>query len=343
MRNCKEWMEKLSQQSELYKPGPFWETASLEMVKELNEKGLKKFRSLESSLSFFVPTYRNELSAESIQQLKTIGYDKQLTPKQQIHIQQFISGYSAALADYRVLAAAESKLDRKPNIMQFSESQIGEPVEQFEIQGCWYSLSSLNYLLGITFLKRYLSLDTINTVLEIGGGFGTLGEIFHKTLPQIRYINIDIPPTLCCSIYYLNELVGADYFTDATLLPDHQSAIDILSLKKISVLPSWDISRLKGEIDLFVNFISFQEMEPNIVENYLNHVKRLNTKWLLLRNLREGKQIRTATNIGVERPILSEDYQKMLDGYQLVDRNVIPFGQKKIDGYHSELMLFCKD
>jgi hypothetical protein len=83
-------------------------------------------------------------------------------------------------------------------------------------------------------------------------------------------------------------------------------------------------------------------MEPDIVQNYLKHVARLQSKWILLRNLREGKQTREQNRLGVEKPIFSEDYIAMLPGYDLVATNVIPFGYKTTDGFHSELMLFKK-
>ena len=49
-------------------------------------------------------------------------------------------------------------------------------------------------------LKRYLGRLAPNApapcrVLEIGGGFGSLGEILSQAdLPNWRYIDIDIPP-----------------------------------------------------------------------------------------------------------------------------------------------------
>jgi hypothetical protein len=88
-----------------------------------------------------------------------------------------------------------------------------------------------------------------------------------------------------------------------------------------------------------VNFISFQEMEPHIVRNYLGHVTRLGTRWVLLRNLREGKQLRKNDWVGVDVPILSNDYLAMLPDYELVERNVLPFGYRTVDNFHSELLL----
>jgi len=91
-----------------------------------------------------------------------------------------------------------------------------------------------------------------------------------------------------------------------------------------------------------VNFISFQEMEPDVVENYLNHIKRLDTNWILLRNIREGKQIKTQSSYGVKDPIKTQDYINMLSEYDLIETNVHPFGYQTVDGFHSELILLKK-
>ena len=81
-------------------------------------------------------------------------------------------------------------------------------------------------------------------------------------------------------------------------------------------------------------------MEPHVVSNYLNHVARLKTEWILLRNMKEGKNIRKDKNsVGVEIPILSDDYLTMLPAYELVERSVVPFGYKTVDNFHSELLL----
>jgi hypothetical protein len=115
--------------------------------------------------------------------------------------------------------------------------------------------------------------------------------------------------------------------------------VDIESMKPINCLCSWQIEKLVGVIDLFVNFISFQEMEPEVVRNYLFHVDRLKPKWILLRNLKEGKQKRSGGGHGVVTPIKSEDYNEFLPNYNIIDRNVYPFGHKTVDGFHSEVLI----
>ena len=151
-------------------------------------------------------------------------------------------------------------------------------------------------------------------------------------------MDIDIPPTTFVAQYYLSAVLGADDVATYAKTR-HLLSIDIGSLPPAAVLSSSQIERLQGKVDLFVNFISFQEMEPKIVKNYLSHVARLGTDWVLLRNIREGKQVRTSGSVGVETPILSADYLAMLPDFKLVDRNVLPFGFRTVDGYHSELLL----
>ena len=98
-----------------------------------------------------------------------------------------------------------------------------------------------------------------------------------------------MPPLSLISEIYLKKSFGHSKVTDS-IKEMRKKEIFIKKLKKFFSLPSWKIEALKGKIDLFVNFISFQEMEPFIVQNYIKHILRLKPKYILLRNLREGKQ-----------------------------------------------------
>jgi hypothetical protein len=175
-------------------------------------------------------------------------------------------------------------------------------------------------------------------VLEIGGGFGTLGEILLQA-GDYSYINVDIPPTAAVSSYYLAQQSGmhfSDYRQTRAL-----SSIPVPAAPHQMVLCPWQLPAVQGSIDLFVNFISFQEMEPQVVRNYLQQVDRLGARFVLLRNLREGKQVRSAQHqYGVEQPILGRDYDDLLPAYALQATNVYPFGYRTIDGFHSELRLY---
>ncbi|MDB3935545.1 putative sugar O-methyltransferase [Granulosicoccus sp.] len=331
---------KLKQQSSLYQPSSFWVKASSDIMNEVIKHGMEHFRALPLPLGYFVPTYGypgNGISADTKKQL--LGCVSN-TFKCQTAIERYADGYDSALADYRVLQAADDT-GKRPYLHHFSESGEGNPIEQFEFEGRLFSRSSLNYLLGLCLLKRHTDDKPIHTVVEVGGGFGSLGEILLKGAdPDIRYIDFDIPPNNAITQFYLSSIFGSDRVCGYECGKRSDHAFAIKQLPSASVFCNWEIEKLQGSVDLFVNFISFQEMEPPIVKNYLSHVNRLKSRWILLRNMREGKQIATPTSVGVKTPILSEDYRQMLPAYDLVERNIIPFGYKTVDGYNSELMLF---
>jgi putative sugar O-methyltransferase len=328
-------------QNELYRPTAFWDAASAAITSGFEEQGVETFRRQQKPMGFFAPTFGvpgNSFKAAEVERLTTaLGSDNK---KAALGLEQFLNGEMSALADYRVLLAADDA-SQKPFLHHFSESTAGAPVEQFEFDGRKFSRSALNYLLGLAMLKRHLKGDEIRTVLEIGGGFGTLGEVLASAgIEGLRYVDIDIPPTAFAAQWYLQQALGEENVGTYSQTKD-RSKIDIESLPQTSVLCAWQIEKLRGKVDLFVNFISFQEMEPPVVKNYMSHVARLGTRWVLLRNMREGKQKRSAAHqLGCDDPVKGDDYLAMLPGYELVDRNVHPFGYRTVDGFHSELQLF---
>jgi putative sugar O-methyltransferase len=335
-------MDQLTKIHPLYKPTSFWEKACGQLAQEFASHGMTRFRQGKTALSYFVPTYAPPtlgINAEDSKLLlETLSGSGQSSVKSELALRSFLSGSLHALSDYRTFIA--SCHGSAAQLSQFTESKVGSPIEQFDFEGRHYSRSSLNYLLGLSFLSKHIDLSEIETVLEIGGGFGTLGEILLKTSNKpVKYIDVDIPPTHYAAEYYLREVFGKDnvkIFEEFELVRD----VAIETLSAANVMCSWQIEKLQGKIDLFVNFISFQEMEPEVVQNYLRHIDRLESKWILLRNLREGKQIRTQTSAGVQKPLLTEHYISYLANYELINRNVVPFGYRTVDVFHSELLIF---
>jgi putative sugar O-methyltransferase len=331
-------------QSALYRPTMFWDAASTKIVTEICEHGVENFRQLSKSLSFFVPTYgppANSLSRAQVEALEDgFGAENPKARKQQMTLRYLLGGEASALADYRVLLAGDTQ-EALPKLHIFSECSYGNPSERFEFAGRFFSRSALNYLLGLAFLKKHLNGDVLRTVIEVGGGFGTLGEVLAAGgIDGLRYVNLDIPPTSFIAQCYLTAALGAEHLSTYAGTRGRKE-IQISSLRRASVLCCWQIENLQGEADLFVNFISFQEMEPPVVQNYLHHVDRLQTRYVLLRNLREGKAVKSEeVKYGVEVPTKGEDYDRYLENYNLIATNVHPFGHRTVDGFHSELRLY---
>lgn len=325
-----------------YQATAFWDTAIEPIMADLMDLGMENFRNWNSSQIYFVPTYGfpgNSIPKELIDTILSIP-EKDSSIKISNTIDNFLNGYNQAFSDFRVVKAILQ--NNCPNIFQsYSESHVGNPTEQFTFEGRKYSRSSLNYLLGLSALSEKTDLSTINNVLEIGGGFGSLGEILFCGGATLKYCNLDIPPTCIASEYYLDQVLPK--YLPREFDPDVER-LDFESEDwSVAVLPNWKIEDITGDIDLFVNYISFQEMEPEVVENYINHVLRLNPKWILLRHIREGKQKKTPSNpVGVINPLTPKDYDNYLKGYEKVTHDCTLYGYTTADHFHSDAIIYKK-
>jgi len=338
---------------EIYTPTSFWVNIIKKNFKLIINGQIKKFRNLNTGFVGFAPYFselrRFKVKKQVVKDIKKIIYNSNIIPKGKKKILYLINlvltGYERANDQYKLLLTDTLK----PKLYQFSESKVGNPTEQFKLNGNLFSASSLNYLNGLLFLKKYVKSLNNKIIMEIGGGFGSVGEILHNLkIKNFKYINLDLPPLNIISNYYLekscNQVIGNHF------LYKYKKKILIKKMKTLNCLPNYDIEKLQGQIDIFLNFISFQEMEYPVVKNYLDKIKKFRPKFILLRNLREGKN--TAKNQNsykhkfkyyVNKPVTDKMYNKLLmDNYYLLDRNVEPFGHKTWDNFNSELLLFKK-
>jgi len=338
-------VEDMQEQSTLYKPTTFWIEASKIIMDEIAQKGIQDFRSHISATNMFVPLYAfpdYTKDKESFNVTKSALSDATQDAKSNIKLDMLLRGETQAFCDYRVLSATDRNYP--PYTDKVSESSIGTPLEQFEFNNRKFSRSFLNYLLGLNFLKQYVDTSNVKTVMEIGGGFGTLGEILlSEDRNECFYINADIPPVSFVSSYYLKELLGKENVADYFDLKEHDS----LSIAQLSEqykainISSWQIPKLAGKIDLFVNFISFQEMEPEVVQNYCDYISKLNPEFILLRNIEEGKKKQDKEFLyGVKTPVLGVDYDTYLSNYELLASDGEIFGFKTEDNFHSQLRVY---
>ncbi len=332
--------QKLARKNEVYKPSIFWRDLYKKFYKILKANNLKNFRNNKLANNFFVPLYHlnREFGANK---LLTLVKKKKISKRLSFEIKNILSGYSLAEKDFKTFKLADN-VKKKPYLHKFSESKYGNPAEHFKFEKKYFSRSALNYLKGLVFLKKKTKKFIPKIVLEIGGGYGTLAEIFkYSGIKNFKYINVDLPPISILSEIYLTRVFKIKNISQINNSLDN--SININKLKTITCLNSWQINNLKGKIDLFVNFVSFQEMEPNIVKNYLAKVCNLKPNFILMRNLREGKQKYSKNAVGVKKPILSSDYTRFLSKkYSLIEKNTEPFGYKTHDNYHSEILLFKK-
>jgi len=296
----------------VYQPTNFWSSLLDQNIATIRQFGVKSFRD-QSATIHFVPHY-------------TEGEK-----------QYFVS----AMDDYRIFLAADQ--DCEPKLKHISESKVGNPTQQSQFDNNQYSRSMLNYLRGIAFLKKTVDTSSIRRVLEIGGGYGTLGEIFLKSdFEHCCYIDIDIPPAAYIATRYLQEVFGHQNILDYSQTRENDSLeIDrIAASYKCAVLMPWQIPVITGKVDLFVNFFSFQEMEPDIVKNYAAFVDQCRPEYLLLRNQRGGQRLAEKPGkVGVIEQTTREHYIKFFHNYECVAIDSKTFGCIK-EEFESEVMIF---
>jgi putative sugar O-methyltransferase len=313
---------------ELYRPTDFWRTGLERVVADLRERGFDEFRRHPSATYFYAPRYapvsRPLAAASGL--LARAGTNGRLLADR-IDQDPVARGHHATVR-------ALDPVDAHPRIADFDESSAGAPTEQLVFDGHRYSRSSLNYLRGLVALKRAVPDLKIETVLEIGGGFGTLGEILLPQNPGITYIDVDIPPVAAVATHYLRAVLGDDEVLDYAVARDLEKIeIDRID-ERAAVLCSWQMPKVVGSVDLFANFISFQEMEPDVVRNYADLVAGLGARYLLLRNSPTGKP-------GVREPMLRRHYLEFFPDYELVCSDAGLYGQDS-EGTVSEVLVMVR-
>jgi putative sugar O-methyltransferase len=318
----------------LYKPTDFWQTGLADIVKDLRSRGLDDFRSHPSAHRFYVPRYRSQSKAVQAVAAAAKAAGKQLVADR-------VLGLDRARWEHAIVQGLDP--GGEPNLRDVSESTWGKPSEQLVFDGRRYSKSMLNYLRGLVAVKRQVPDLKIGTVLEIGGGYGTLGEILA---PQgVTYIDVDIPPLAFVAARYLQEVLGVDAVADYAESRDWDS-IDLNSLReqnRSAVICAWQLPKVVGTVDLFVNYISFQEMEPDVVANYAEQVKRLGAKVVLLRNSTVGKPVGTAeAGVGVREPITRDTYLELFSGYDLAFADAQLFGNDDDGRQTSQVMVLVR-
>ena len=327
-------LEDMNAADPVYKPTHFWELGLPSIVNDLRQRGFEGFRSHPSARwyvgQYAKPWYRDYGGflrpmlriADWVTGERTLG----------ARVQRILEGRPTLDRDYRVLLASDDR--RPPRLTEVSESDVGRPIERFTVDGVSRSKNSLNYLRGLSFLKRYVDLTAIESVLEIGGGFGSLGEIVLKMSARTFYVDVDIPPLAAVSTYYLRSVFGRDavYGYDQSR---GQGRIDLDALAgqyRAAVLCPWQLPQIEGSADLFVNFISFQEMEPHVVQNYVRHASRLTKRCALLRNSRHGMpRARNGSVLGVIEPTRMDDAIAMFTEFRLVARDTQVFSDANWD------------
>ena len=302
----------------VYRPTNFWTPGVDRLVEAMENRGLERFKSWPEAFSWFYPTYGLRLSEAETGQLIKAG--RRIRPGLKGgRLRAALSGLPDARRDFDAARLAWDQ-ERWPfDLEARGESEVGQPIQRYPLtgpDGPRWGKPHLNYLLCLAALSRHVSAPP-RSFLELGGGFGSLGEIVLGQHPDARYVNLDIPPLLTVSSYYLSTLFGDER---VLTFDDRVADSGPVDVPASACLPNWRIGDLSGPFDVFVNSFSFQEMEPDVVEHYLDAVTALGVSYVVSLNSLHGKPLATAEReVGVKDQVTSARIISMLQarGYEL--------------------------
>ena len=174
--------------------------------------------------------------------------------------------------------------DKYDILNNLSDPMLGNPKVFIKHNITWDFLESVDEFYYISNKLNLKLSDKIN-ICEIGAGYGRTAWVFLNMMPNSIYNIIDIPHSLFTSYYFIREnfmLKRCNFF-----LP-HQ-------IKEVN------------KPDLWINIKSFQEMTPEIVDNYLQSIDKIGGKYIYLKN-------------NVSNPNWADDIIYGIDSYQLTPK-----------------------
>jgi putative sugar O-methyltransferase len=311
----------------VYRPTTFWTPGVRSLLDDMAAIGLASFKSWPSAATWFYPAYGSGLTNAMIESL----FEQALVLNESVHKPWFTNALNGSYQAKRDFDAARLMWDQSRwpfDIEGLGESDSGQPKQMYWLTGSKRSGLTrpyLNYLLCLAALSRYVDTPP-GSFLEIGGGYGVLGEILMSRDPEARYVNLDIPPLLTVSSYYLRALF------DGRVSVYDESIADTgpIVVSGSACLPNWRIGDVRGEFDVFVNSYSFQEMEPEVVERYVSDVADKKVPYVVSLNSKLGKPKASDDNeIGVIDPVTLDRIIAMFQerGYTLLGTHGDPLIQ----------------
>ncbi|OUR98857.1 hypothetical protein A9Q84_05440 [Halobacteriovorax marinus] len=161
-----------------------------------------------------------------------------------------------------------------PTIESISDSCVGSPRFWNSSTGKSYTLDFLQKFLKTTVMDKSIDFKSVNTVVELGGGFGVQAEVMLKKYPHLNYIIVDLPSQLLVSQNYLKKVFKEKVITFGQIKENEFIDDSIFSKEggNILMVPAAHVAKLKLKCDLFVAEYALMEMEHKIIENYLKSI-----------------------------------------------------------------------
>jgi putative sugar O-methyltransferase len=327
---------------EIYKTTNYWAYNTDKFIAEILEKGLKDFRQRHGSKlgSFgatdltpeFMIDLRSSTPIFSNRIINKLPFRLALLTSLNHIIEKMIGLFPSYYryvknTPYLMSKVEGEKAGAKP-VAEFEASLVGNPEDVITVNGKTYTTSILYYYLRYAYCTRFINFDDITILVELGSGCGKQVEVIKKLHPDICFYIFEIPPQLYVCEQYLTSI-----FPESVVSYKQTRDINTPTIEKgkIFIFGNWKFPIIENvNIDLFWNAASFQEMEPDVVSNYLKFVNT-QAKNVYLFEKMDGKE--TTTELkggGVLKKTIMWDYINGLTDFKLVDLSRPIFPKHKL-------------
>ncbi len=272
--------DSLSRGNPIYLPSKFWEALNTKNLQQLEAGGLNNIKQTLAQNYFtwvvghtdqqfrYLAWHTNLLAWPAILRgIFTHDPSIPLNRKQQRELMIFT----------RMLWKFTERIDSEHLLTHIDEPAEGNPFRIF-LNGKLISQDLANSVLEYYSIYEHFkaSATVINTICELGAGYGRNAYVFMKALPNCKYIVIDIPPALYVSQHYLTSVFRDknifafrpfDLFSDVKK-EFNDADIAFLLPHQAEMLP-------EKSVDLFINISSLHEMKIDQINAYFKLIEKL--------------------------------------------------------------------
>lgn len=272
-------MGELARADPMYRPTNYWQLYQAPVVGELRRLGLARFRRRRHTLLETFGATDTRITAE----VGVAGrWSARLSPiaRRLFGAVPGLRVNVAGVAPDEVTAYFFERVREKFAVASLEVSRcgmttIGEPEDVIEREGSLWSMAHLQHGAMVADALRFMPFGGQSVFCELGAGLGRTVEVLARLFPDATFLVFDIPPQLYVAHQYLTAVFGSRVVPYGSLgegaLVD--SAIPGHLRGRIIIEPSWRVPAWRRvHVDVFWNSASFQEMEPDVVTNYLESV-----------------------------------------------------------------------
>lgn len=273
-----------------YQPTNFWAVYENQFIPELERHGLRDFRRREQSV---LHSFGAAISARrpplNYALLSCLPRGVKQVLRERVYRTAYYQGKRRqALVNYCAIADEFGRSTGARPLTSVSASRAGNPHEIAPWKGHWYDVEFLHFYMFYAWAQQFVPMDRIGTYVELGGGLGLQVLVMKQLFPDMTCLLFDLPSQLYVCEQYLKSVFPGRVisYRDARSLSEpgmlQSGCIHMFGAYQLPM-----ISRIS--IDLFWNANSFQEMEPDVVENYAGLVRH--AKYVVLREMLRGQAI----------------------------------------------------